>query len=155
MARPWPGAVKTRFGCGDVVSGQVKTSFESARGVVFSLSFSPDGTTLAGGGEMGAGDGANRVWLWDVVSGRVKASLEHSKPFYSMSFSPDGMTIATAGGSWSISTASGAGGSSTGGQNGWAVGCGQRPEKGHPHRPYERCQFGVVFARGTHTGQWQ
>ena len=108
------GGGKNKVWLWDVVSGQVKTSFESARGVVFSLSFSPDGTTLAGGGEMGAGDGTNKVWLWDVVSGRVKASLEHTKPFYSMSFSPDGMTIATAGGSWSISTASGAGGSSTG-----------------------------------------
>jgi WD40 repeat protein len=58
---------------------------------VCSLSFSPDGQTLA----VGAWDGSVR--LWQVADGRELTSLpDHANGVVSMAFSPDGMILATA-----------------------------------------------------------
>ena len=61
-------------------------------GWVYSVSFSPDGQTLASGGE------DTTVRLWDVSSGQQKAVLKgHTDWVYSVSFSPDGQTLASGG----------------------------------------------------------
>ena len=57
---------------------------------VYSVSFSPDGQTLASGSDDGT------VRLWDVNTGNLLHTLtEHRGSVYSVSFSPDGQTLAS------------------------------------------------------------
>ncbi|WP_344955932.1 hypothetical protein [Actinomadura miaoliensis] len=81
-----------------------------------SVAFSPDGKTLAVGGEHNTGPHAEaKVWLWDVAArrmsneitvpntGRVPGpergkTIERTFPVTSVAFSPDGRTVAIGGG---------------------------------------------------------
>ena len=66
-------------------------TLEGHTGDVNSVSFSPDGTTLASGSSDG------KVKLWDVATGTNIATLHgHWTPVTSVSFSPDGTTLASA-----------------------------------------------------------
>ena len=71
---------------------------------VFSVSFSPDGATLA------SGSGDETVRLWDVATGTLKATLTgHTWAVSSVSFSPDGATLASGSGDetvrlWDVAT---------------------------------------------------
>lgn len=57
-----------------------------------SISFSPDGRMLAGGGTNG------EVYLWDVGTGRLRKTLEgHTDLVESVSFNPNGLILASAG----------------------------------------------------------
>jgi WD40 repeat protein len=58
-------------------------------GLVFSLTFSPDGQTLAAGTVKG------EVELWDVASGRRRSLLRgHSGGVWGLAFAPDVQTLA-------------------------------------------------------------
>ena len=59
---------------------------------VNSVSFSPDGKTIASGGADG------KIKIWNVASSKEILTLnEHNAPVNSVSFSPDGKTIASGG----------------------------------------------------------
>ena len=58
--------------------------------VVNSVSFAPDGTTLASGSE-----DDRTVRLWDVATGQNTATLSGAGPVRSVSFSPDGTLLAS------------------------------------------------------------
>ena len=65
-------------------------TLERHMGSVSSVSFSPDGTTLASGSEDGA------VKLWEVGTETNSATFSgHTGPVFSVSFSPDGTTLAS------------------------------------------------------------
>jgi WD40 repeat protein len=57
------------------------------------LAFSPDGKTLASGGQ------DQTVKLWDVTTGKVTAALEgHAGSVWAVGFSPDGKTLVAGSG---------------------------------------------------------
>ena len=79
----------------DVQAGVEKQTF-TERFDVYSVSFSPDGQTLASSVFW-----RGTVRLWDVQTGIEKQTFTgHTSSVYSVSFSPDGQTLASGGGSW-------------------------------------------------------
>ncbi len=80
----------------DAATGAEVALLEGHTSGVNSVSFSPDGQTLASGGGS-IWDGDSTVRLWDVATGQQKAILEgHRDAVRSVSFSPDGWTLASA-----------------------------------------------------------
>ena len=76
----------------DVATGSLKTELTGHTLEVLSVSFSPDGLTLA------SGSGDATVRLWDVAMGSLKTELTgHTHWVESVSFSPDGLTLASGG----------------------------------------------------------
>lgn len=63
---------------------------EAEKAGVPAVAFSPDGKTLAMAGY------GNVARLFDVASGKVKATLDHPKEVRALAFSPDGRRLATA-----------------------------------------------------------
>ena len=147
-------------------------------GDVFSVSFSPDGSTLAGGCQDGT------IGLWDVAIGQEKARLKgHTGYVPSVSFSPDGNTLASLGGPsdhtirlwdvvsgrekaileeyiygvvirdvltrWEYSCRCGFS------RFGSFVGCSQRSAEALAARAYEECLVYVILAGWEYSRQWE
>jgi serine/threonine protein kinase/WD40 repeat protein len=114
---PWPlGAVDTvafspngtelAVGCGDGSVALCSTRTCRLRGIlgkhperVWSLAYSPDGSTLAAaGGNWERGTHKGFVTLWDVASRRALARLAHAcETEFAVAFSPNGQTLASGG----------------------------------------------------------
>ena len=75
----------------DVASGRLIATLPHSQGI-YSPTFSPDGSTLA------AADGEDSVYLWNVASDKLTATLTdpHGQGCYTVLFSPDGTTLAAA-----------------------------------------------------------
>ena len=68
-------------------------TLSESSGIIWSIAFSPDGRTLAGGSENAS------IYLWDVVTGTHRKTLRGHTigSVYGVSFSPDGRTLASGG----------------------------------------------------------
>ncbi|MBM4091813.1 MAG: TIGR03067 domain-containing protein, partial [Planctomycetes bacterium] len=78
-------------------SAGVSKTLQPPSSKVFDLAFSPDGKTLAAGGEKG------RLTLWNVDDGTLKAALEgHTAEVRFVAFSPNGAILASGSGDHTI-----------------------------------------------------
>ena len=73
----------------DAVSGKNKATFTDHSDSVFTVAYSPNGTSLVSGSKDGT------ILLWDAVTGERKATLTGNPK--AIAFSPDGSTLAIAG----------------------------------------------------------
>ena len=73
-----------------MATGETLTTLTGRTGNVYSVVFSPDGSTLASG----SWDGTLR--LWDTATGeRLTTFIGHTGDVRSVAFSPDGSTLAS------------------------------------------------------------
>jgi WD40 repeat protein len=78
----------------EVATGKELRRFAAGPGGIRTLAFSPDGATLAGGGDDG------RLRLWDAATGKEQRAFPaDGRRIRSVAFTPDGRTIAAAGAS--------------------------------------------------------
>ncbi len=79
----------------DVATGKAKFVFEHVvANTIASISFSPDGTTLASCAAGRWGTSSAFIFLWDVETGEKKSEIEIPELPACSTFSPDGTTLA-------------------------------------------------------------
>src|SRR5262249_41468496 len=74
----------------DLTTGKEKSTLDGHKGLVFSVTFAPDGKTLVSTGWDGT------VRLWDLPDGKQRALSNHPGPVRMAVHTPDGKSFATA-----------------------------------------------------------
>ena len=93
----------------DVTTRKAKARLKGYPNGVGAVAFSPDGKTLAGVTGQPERD-RGEVKLWDVATGKELFTLKgHAGPIFSVAFSPDGKTLATGSGQFGSEGLAGAG----------------------------------------------
>jgi WD40 repeat protein len=78
----------------DLTTGKPRQPFDGQRGAVISLTFAPDGRSIAAGGKE---DGT--LLVWDLATSQVRSrSAKHRQGVLAAAYSPDGKLIATGDG---------------------------------------------------------
>ena len=89
------GSEKSKVTLWDVATGEAKFVLEHVgANTISSISFSPDGTTLASCAAGRWGTSSTFIYLWDVETGKKKTEIEVPELPMSCTFSPDGTTLA-------------------------------------------------------------
>ena len=92
----------------DVATGAEQRRWQGFKTGMFTVAFSPDGTTLAAGSGTPTGSIDDAVRLWDVGTGELEAALWESQSVWSIAFSPDGTILASGNGEgitlWDVET---------------------------------------------------
>lgn len=83
---------KTTITFWEVATGKAQSTFNGQKGKIYSLTFSPDGKTLASGDDKGT------IRFWHVSSGKELASFTgHTGEVLCLAISPDGKVLASGG----------------------------------------------------------
>ena len=104
MGKQSPAEVGKASICGDIETGRQSQTLMGPGGRIInysgsitSVTFSPDGKTIASGSGNWSWGGGGYVILWDVHTGKPKQTLiENTNSISSVAFSPDGKTLAAA-----------------------------------------------------------
>jgi WD40 repeat protein len=89
------GDVRSQVSLWDVATGKRAALMTEGSGPVNTVAFSPDGKTLATGGDTGTdGTGTGGVSLWDTATGKRIAVLISSANVFSVAFSANGKSLA-------------------------------------------------------------
>ncbi|MDE0299131.1 MAG: cohesin domain-containing protein [Candidatus Poribacteria bacterium] len=87
----------------DALTGEIKLKLEGHTSHVTSVAYSPDGLTIASGGERDEWTVDNTVRLWDALTGEHIRTLKgHTKGVTSIAYHPDGGTLASGSGDTTI-----------------------------------------------------
>ncbi|MCE9530830.1 MAG: protein kinase, partial [Planctomycetes bacterium] len=86
----------------DMTTWKEHLSFKGHESDVWSIAFTPDSTTLVSGN--GDWNRPGHIKMWDVKSGKMFDSLQHTGEVLSLSVSSDGKYITAGGGDKSIRT---------------------------------------------------
>ena len=83
----------------DQAKGVHKKTLRGQKGSLYCIAFSPDGKTLASGGENRTGRFNGTLFVWDTVKGKRKHrfSGDNILNIHSVAFSPDGSLLAAGG----------------------------------------------------------
>jgi DNA-binding SARP family transcriptional activator/WD40 repeat protein len=92
----WSARYKSYVRLWDVTSGRPKTSnLPGIEGTqVWTLAFSPDGNTLAGGGPVREGGSGGRAYVWNLSEGgRLEGQVDTPQPIDQLAYTPDGSLL--------------------------------------------------------------